>query len=483
MSARAATYLDANAGIPPLHPLREKIGEVLPVLYNPSSGHQLGRAANALVRRAREQVTASLARMIPGISEQDWIITSGGTEALQGAIRAACFALPQSLPKSQGPIHWLYSPTEHNGSLAHRSRWEAEHPGSLVELPLDAQGRVDIDTLEVRLSELSALGAIGEGRPFLSSFLWVNNETGVIQHRLDELCALLRRHGGLILVDAAQAWDKLSHASQANLPFSECDFFVTSGHKLGALSGTGVLAFSKRGRELLTAIPVFSGNQQRALRAGTENALGAWSLGLAAELAVWRAEDALRSLRDELESEILRAIPGSIINGAAAERVCNTLSVSFADVDPRGIALTDRLDLEGFAVSAGSACSAGVRRPSHVLKAMGLADELALASLRISLTPGTSGTSSRISSCLRFDAPSKLHARAGEHEPASPHRFYRRHSKLGTGRPSSGTGLRHARSVPGLLGLRWSSLALCPGISGIPGCRPSCSRSGSRTRD
>ncbi len=386
MSARAATYLDANAGIPPLHPLREKIGEVLPVLYNPSSGHQLGREANALVRRAREQVTASLARMIPGITEQDWIITSGGTEALQGAIRAACFALAGS----HGPIHWLYSPTEHNGSLAYRARWEAEHPGSLVALPLDAQGRVDVEALEVRLSELSALGAIGEGRPFLASFLWVNNETGVIQHRLGELCALLRRHGGLVLIDAAQAWDKLSHASQANLPFSDCDFLVTSGHKLGALSGTGVLAFSRRGRELLAAIPVFSGNQQRALRAGTENALGAWSLGLAAEIAIWRAEVALGTFRDELESEILRAIPGARINGAAAERVCNTLNVSFADVDPRGIALTDRLDLEGFAVSAGSACSAGVRRPSHVLKAMGLPDELALASLRISLTPGIS---------------------------------------------------------------------------------------------
>lgn len=387
MSARAATYLDANAGIPPLLPLREGIGEVLPVLYNPSSGHQLGRKAQALIRRAREQVTASLGRMVPGITEQDWIITSGGTEALQGAIRAACFALERPASAS---IPWLYSPTEHNGSLAFRERWEAQQTGAAEALPLDSLGRVDLEALRVRLNELTASGKIGEGRPFLVSFLWVNNETGVIQHRLSELCTLLKQHGAFILIDAAQAWDKLSHTTEPSLPFLECDFLVTSGHKLGALSGTGVLAFSKRGRDLMAKVPVFSGNQQRALRAGTENALGAWSLGFAAELAVWRSESSLRELRDELEAEILRAIPGARINGATAERVCNTLNVSFADVDSRGIALTDRLDLEGFAVSAGSACSAGVRRPSHVLKAMGIADELALASLRISLLPGTS---------------------------------------------------------------------------------------------
>ncbi|MBU6376514.1 MAG: aminotransferase class V-fold PLP-dependent enzyme, partial [Bdellovibrionales bacterium] len=175
------------------------------------------------------------------------------------------------------------------------------------------------------------------------------------------------------------------------LSMTLADWVVTSGHKLGAFSGTGVLAFSSRARPLLEACPSFAGTQQFGLRAGTENLIGAWSLGEAAHSEIW-ADPRIRTLRDELEFRIVREIPDCIIQGKDVARIGNTLNVSFSQVPEKALPLTDLLDLEGFSVSAGSACSSGTRKPSHVLRAMGHSVELALATLRISISPESTQT-------------------------------------------------------------------------------------------
>jgi cysteine desulfurase len=367
MSARAAIYLDANAGIPPLPEIRSGLGDILPLLCNPSSSHQAGRSAAALISRARESVTRSLGEILPGLKSGQWIFTSGGTEGLQGPIRAFFNSNPDGI--------WASQPTEHKGSLALVPAIGESHPGSCLSFPIDSSGRIDLEALPAFLAELPS------GRPLLASVIWVNNETGVVQHRMRDLCRTLRDAGAWILVDAAQAWGKLRQEHALEL----FDFVAASGHKLGAFSGTGILASSDRAKQLLVRSPLLSGSQQSGLRAGTENTLGAWSLGLAASAAVWKHGNDLAEMRDQMEARICSRIAGAVITGRGADRVPNTSHISFDGIAARGLALTDRLDLAGFAVSAGSACSSGVRKASHVLKAMGFDEARALASIRISL--------------------------------------------------------------------------------------------------
>lgn len=380
MSARAAICLDANAGLAPVAPVRERLGEVLLRLHNPSSTHALGRETRSLIVRARQEVTTSLAALLPGISDEDWVHTSGGTESLQGALRAI-------LSHSEASV-WLASAVEHKASLSFIEDWEHRHPGRCHFLPMDESGRVDPARVGEQISRLRSQGILERGVPFVASLIWVNNETGVIQHGLGELCSQLKSEGALILLDGSQAWSRQHSFAQPSLPFSMVDFFVASGHKLGALPGTGVLAYSRSGRRILTQFPVWRGSQQRALRGGTENALGCWSLGAAAANPLWASHKIIRQWRDELEHRITQRISGVRVNGIAAERVFNTLSVSFEGlVSGAAPSLADRLDLEGFAVSSGSACSSGLAKPSHVLRAIGHPEELARASLRLSLPP------------------------------------------------------------------------------------------------
>jgi cysteine desulfurase len=370
MSARAAIYLDANAGLPPLPEIRAAIGDVLPLLYNPSSGHEPGRKTRALIHRARQQIHRSLGDLLPGLEDSNWVLTSGGTEGLQGCIRAAQAA----------SLTWISQPTEHQGSLALQTQ-------SDLNLPVDHTGRVDVAAVSPFLDRLIDSGRLRGDTPFFVSLIWVNNETGVIQHQLPELCALLRSRGAILLLDAAQAWGKLEPVAHQQLRAQDIDFVVASGHKIGAFSGTGVLAFSSRGKKLLSTSPILAGSQQQGLRAGTENTLGVWSLGLAAELSD-KLFSSIHEVRAELEQEIKTQIPGCRINGQGADRVCNTVNISIEGISTRSAPLTLQMDLRGFSVSAGSACSSGQTRPSHVLRALGHSEALAKASLRISLPPG-----------------------------------------------------------------------------------------------
>jgi cysteine desulfurase len=375
MSARPAIYLDANAGLPPLQQVRDRLNTVLGQLYNPSSTHQPGRNAKAIFREARERVRSSLGQLLTGFSDQQWIWTSGGTEGLQAALRA-------SITAGECKV-WFYSPVEHSGSLGWLSQ-VAHHPGRrALPLPLDSHGRVDVARFAETYEQACREGHLQNGEAFVVSFLWVNNETGVIQHQMDELLSQVRARGGFSIVDGAQAWGKVKHAP---VSLENADWMAASGHKLGAFSGTGVLAFSQRARRLLESCPSYAGTQQSGLRAGTENLIGAWSLGEAAAAQAW-ADESVTTIRAELEDRILAEIGGSRVQGRDVSRVGNTLNVSFEGVPKNSLPLTDLLDLEGFSVSSGSACSSGIRKPSHVLQALGHSEELALATLRISLSP------------------------------------------------------------------------------------------------
>lgn len=240
-------------------------------------------------------------------------------------------------------------------------------------LPVDSEGRVSA----------ADIAALWRPETCLVSVVWVNNETGVIQE-LDPIAALVARKGGCLHIDAAQAWGKLP-SERLDLSRLGAQLVSFSGHKIGALGGTGLL-WVARGVRLQALLP---GKQEKGRRAGTENLLGLISLGAAARglgagagsVESWIAR--VLPLRQKLEQAILHRVPGARINGSGAPRVANTLSLSFEGVE--GDALVMALDLAGYSVASGSACSSGALEPSHVLMAMGRSAPEAMAAVRVSL--------------------------------------------------------------------------------------------------
>ncbi|MBC7690154.1 MAG: cysteine desulfurase [Methylotenera sp.] len=396
MSARPAIYLDSNAGAP-LHP--EVAAALLPFLSssenfvhsNPSSLHAFGRKARKALNQARTQILQSLG--LPGedksragtLAQSEVVFTSSGTEANHMAIRSALresFSHARSSTVPPSPFektHWIATAVEHDSVLQLIEEFRGAG-GEVDFLPVNADGVSDPESLQALLKPHTALVSI----------LWVNNETGVIQP-LTELIATLQRHQktqtrpARLHVDAAQAWGKLPIVlrERGEADCSTIDYLTLSGHKIGALAGTGVLwARSRR-----DVSPLMPGKQQNELRGGTENLLGIVSLGAAASAMdpdSYRNE--LAPLRDELQDAISKRIPGVWVNGVDSARVANTLSLSFDHLQGEG--LVQRLDLAGYCVSSGSACASGTASPSHVLMAMGRSEAQARASLRISLCRG-----------------------------------------------------------------------------------------------
>ena len=224
----------------------------------------------------------------------------------------------------------------------------------------------------------------------LVSILYANNETGVLQP-IAELARLSKAHGALFHTDAVQAAGKLPLHLTAGLTadltaeLKDVDLLSLSGHKLYAPQGTGALFVRRK----LTLAPMFHGGpHERQRRAGTENVAGIVALGQAAEAAsAWLAGAGphdLRNLRDQLEQTLCTHVPGLQINGDRAPRIANTSNLRFPGIEAESLLIA--LDLQGIAVSAGSACQSGASEPSHVLTAMGLTDAEARASIRISLS-------------------------------------------------------------------------------------------------
>ncbi len=337
-------YLDFNATAPIRPEVVNAMVAVMEAGGNPSSVHQAGRTARNRVEEARGR----LARLL-GCKPPEIIFTSGGTEANN-------FAL-SSFPDR--PL--LISAGEHDSVLAVAR--------NAVQLPLTSDGQLDLAALGVCLDEA------GEGA--LVSVMLANNETGVIQP-VAEIAALVHEKGGLFHCDAIQGAGKIPVDFKA----LGADMMSVSAHKFGGPQGIGALVL----RDGLAVPPLLKGGgQELGRRAGTENVAGIVGMGVAAQSAHEGLDnyEMVAKLRDRLEAQLLNISPESHIYGHETPRLPNTTAISMPGVASELQVMS--LDLDGIAVSAGSACSSGKVKASHVLKAMGASDEEAGSAIRISL--------------------------------------------------------------------------------------------------
>ncbi|HUF46607.1 MAG TPA: cysteine desulfurase family protein [Vicinamibacterales bacterium] len=364
-------YLDYNATSPPDPSVTAEVARLMrDVPGNPSSIHAFGQRARAAVDEARSRV----AQLI-GAETGDVVFTSGGTEADNLAIRGAAQALEPT-----GRRHLITSGIEHEAVLT-TCRALTRRGWRLTELRATADGLVLPDALRAALADDTALVSI----------MLANNEVGTIQP-IAELAAVARAAGALFHTDAVQAVGRIPVSTSA----LGVDLLSLSGHKFAGPKGTGAL-WVRRGVRLVSTET--GGRQERSRRAGTENVPALGGLGVAAARArdaIEAAATRLARLRDHLEAGVLATIPDTVVNGAAAPRVPNTTSISFDGVEAESLLIA--LDLEGIAVSTGSACSSGTLEPSHVLRAMGHADSRARHSIRFSL--GSSTTDAEIDTVL-----------------------------------------------------------------------------------
>jgi cysteine desulfurase len=354
-------YLDWNATAPLRPQARAAMVAAMDAVGNPSSVHHEGRAARHLVEQAREHVAA-----LVGAQARNVVFTSGGTEANAMALSEALETPDHK--RGVGPL--LVSAVEHASVRAGGS-----FPASEVEeIAVTADGVVDLSALERRLADLRREG---KGPP-LVSIMAANNETGVIEP-VEAAAALVQAAGGLLHVDAVQAAGRIPF----DLGRSGADLVTVSAHKLGGPKGVGALI--RRSAALHFAGPlVRGGGQERGARAGTENVAGIAGFGaaaLAAAGAMTADGERMRALRDRLEAGLLNG--PTVIFGRSADRLPNTCL--FAAPGIRAETALINLDLDGFAVSSGSACSSGKVTVSHVLTAMGVSSDLAAGAIRVSV--------------------------------------------------------------------------------------------------
>jgi cysteine desulfurase len=356
---KTMVYLD-NAATTPVRP--EVLEAMMPYLTdrafgNPSSSHQVGRTARAGVEEARRKIAAAF-----GVEPKEIIFTSGGTESDNLGLVGAALAARDA----GRPFRIAVGATDHKAVLG-AAHWIEHLGGQALILPVDADGRLEMDPLQEALGRgLAVLGA-----------MWVNNETGTIQDvvAIAARCATAQTPFHL---DAVQAVGKIPCEA---LP-EGVSFLAISGHKIGAPKGIGALIV--RNHVAVEAI-IHGGSQQAGLRPGTENVPGIVALGRAVELAVEEREEAARklaALRDQLERCLAEQLADAVIHAAHAHRAPHISNVSIPGTDSESLLM--HLDLSGIACSSGSACSTGSVEPSHVLTAMGVPHELGVAALRFS---------------------------------------------------------------------------------------------------
>ena len=354
-------YFDHNATTPVAPEVAELMTRVLTDEFgNASSIHRFGQRAKAILDDARTAV-ADLIKADPS----EVVFTSGGTEADNFAIRGVAEALEPTARR-----HLIASSIEHEAVL-NTFKALARRGWTTTLLPVDASGIVAPAALEAALTDKTALVSV----------MHANNEIGTVQP-IAELAAAAHARGALFHTDAVQSVAKIPVDARA----LGVDLLALSAHKFNGPKGAGAL-WIKRGTRI--AATMTGGKHERNRRAGTENVPAVAGLGAAARLAGGKlASDAQRvgALRDRLEREILTRIPQTAVNGAVDRRVPNTTNISFEGVEAESLLIA--LDLEGIAVSTGSACSSGTLEPSHVLRAMGLATHRTQNSIRLSLGAG-----------------------------------------------------------------------------------------------
>jgi cysteine desulfurase len=351
-------YLDHNAGAPLVAEARAVMVAALEAGGNASSVHGEGRASRKLVEAARREVAALCNGHL-----QHVVFTSGATEA-------ANLLLSPRWTMGRAPLAFgaLYvNAADHPATLS-GGRFAA---GAVKVFGVDANGIARLDELELLLAGHDR----ASGLPLVAIHA-ANNETGVIQP-VAEIARIVHAAGGVLVVDAAQA------AGRFGLDISDgsADFLILSSHKLGGPQGAGAIV----GRaDLMMPAPLLrGGSQERGFRAGTENVAAIAGFGAAARVA--RAGlsemERVRALRDGLETEVLARVAGAAVNGAGAPRLDNTTNLTLPGIKAETALIA--FDVDGVAVSAGSACSSGKVGPSHVLKAMGVAGDA--GAIRVSL--------------------------------------------------------------------------------------------------
>ena len=353
------TYLDHNATSPLRPEAREAMSRAMGTGGNPSSVHGAGRAARALVEAAREQVAE-----LVHARTQDVIFTSGGTEAnalaLWGAVHGAADA--------EARITRLFvSAIEHDSVKANAAAIAERVPGvRLQTIAVTNSGIVDTENLRVLLRE-------GKGRAIVAVML-ANNETGAVQP-LAQVAKLAKDAGALLLVDAIQAAGKL------DIDFAAlgADYLTLSAHKLGGPQGAGALIV-KEGAPFVAQI--LGGGQERGTRAGTENVVGIAGFGAAAEASQrgLGTMSRIAFLRDRFEHGLKQIAPDAIVFGET--RLGNTSNFALPGIAAETAVIA--LDLDGVMASSGAACSSGKVKPSHVLQAMGVSEDIARSALRVS---------------------------------------------------------------------------------------------------
>jgi cysteine desulfurase len=374
-------YFDHNATTPVAPEVLETLVTCLGQVYgNASSIHHFGQAAKQKLEAARRQVAALI-----HASPAEVVFTSGGTEAdnlaILGVVRAP----------SRPQAHLITSAIEHSAVLATAAQLEREGV-AVTHLPVSAAGTVNPDDLRRALRPETVLVSI----------MHANNELGTVQPIAD-IARIAHEAGVPLHVDGVQALGKIA----VDVDSLAVDLYSMSGHKLYAPKGVGAL-YVRKGTRL--APTTFGGHHERDRRPGTENVPGIAALGAAAELAgrtLTAESERLAALRDRLEASVLDRISGAGINGARWNRTPNTSNIYFDGVD--GEAMVIALDLRGFAVSTGSACSSGAITPSHVLIALGLSADRARSSLRFSL--GRSNTAEQVDALADALAASVTHLR------------------------------------------------------------------------
>ena len=333
---------------------------------NASSLHAAGRRARRVVEESREQLAAAV-----GARPSEVVFTASGTESDNLAVKGIWWARRAADPRR---TRILASSVEHHAVLD-AAQWLCDHEGARVEwLEVDDQGRVHPDVLREAVERDPSDVA-------LVTVMWANNEVGTVQ-TVRALADLAHEHGIPFHSDAVQAVGQLP----VDVAASGVDALTLTGHKFGGPLGVGALVL---GREIACTPLLHGGGQERDVRSGTLDTPAVAGLAVAATLAVQRQPELharLSRLRDRLVREVQELVPAAVLNGVplpSAERLPGNAHFSFPECE--GDSLLLLLDARGVEVSTGSACSAGVARPSHVLLAMGADEDLARSSLRFSL--------------------------------------------------------------------------------------------------
>jgi len=360
-----SVYLDHAATTPMIPEAARVLAEQLARPGNPSSLHASGRAARRVVEESREQVAAAL-----GARPSEVVWTSGGTEADNLAVKGMFWSRRTQDPRRR---RVLVSAVEHHAVLD-PAFWMAEHAGAeLVLLPVDADGVLEVEALRDELERHGEQAA-------LISVMWANNEVGAVQP-LDDVVALARRYGVPVHADAVQA------VGQVPVDFgaSGLDAMTVTGHKVGGPGGAGAL-LARRGLDLTPVL--HGGGQERGVRSGTLDAALLASFGVAVDRAVdarGAFAERVGALRDSLVECVQASVPDAVLRGPRDSSRRLPANAHFTFPGCEGDSLLYLLDSAGLEASTGSACQAGVPRPSHVLLAMGVDEAAARGALRFSL--------------------------------------------------------------------------------------------------